>query len=186
MHPSRKGSFATILTFIASGPLEMSNFFFETEYFFHKHLDLDPPTSSSLVSLHGFSYSTSVVCFNPNFVYHRRNSEVPPKDPPPDLPPASGPPPALGPSSPPSLRRSTRISIPPDRYGFSHTSLMATLSSSSIPQSYFQAVQDPCWNKAMQDELNALAQNHTWDIVPSPVGVKPIGCKWVFFSQVKL
>ena len=32
----------------------------------------------------------------------------------------------------------------------------------------------------MRDELDALEKNHTWDIVPSPVGVKPFGCKWIF------
>ena len=37
----------------------------------------------------------------------------------------------------------------------------------------------------MQDELDALEQNHEWDIVPSPVGVKPIGCKWVFSLKLK-
>jgi hypothetical protein len=29
----------------------------------------------------------------------------------------------------------------------------------------------------MQEELQALEENHTWDIVPYPTGVKPIGCK---------
>ena len=141
-------------------------FFLNTSIFFQQHLD---PPDSSLVSLPGFSDTTSVVRFNPNYVYHRRHTDAPPRDPPPDLPPASGPPPAVGPSGLPTLRRSTRISVPPDRYGFSHTSLMATLSSSSIPRSYSQAVQDNCWNQAMHDELATLEQNHTWDIVPSPL-----------------
>ena len=137
------------------------------------------------MSLPGFSDTTSVVRFNPNYVYHRRHTDAPPRDPPPDLPPASGPPPAVGSSGLPTLRRSSRISVPPDRYGFSHTSLMATLSSSSIPRSYSQAVQDKCWTQAMHDELEALEKNHTWDIVPSPLGVKPIGCKWIFSLKLK-
>ena len=36
----------------------------------------------------------------------------------------------------------------------------------------------------MQAELQALEENHTWDIVPCPPIVKPIGSKWVF--SVKL
>ena len=81
--------------------------FFEQQYFFQKHID--PPDSSPFMSLPGFSDNTSVVRFNPNFVYHRRNREAPIGDPPPDLPPASGPPLALGPSGHPSLGRSTHI-----------------------------------------------------------------------------
>ena len=93
------------------------------------------------MSLPGFSNNTSVVRFNPNFVYHRRKKEAPTMNRPPDLLPTSSPHLATGSSRHPSLRRSTRISLPLGRYGFSHTSLMATLSSSSIPQSYSQAVQ---------------------------------------------
>ena len=37
----------------------------------------------------------------------------------------------------------------------------------------------------MQDELKALRQNHTWDVVLSPMGVKPIGCKWIFSLKLK-
>ncbi|XP_042956257.1 uncharacterized mitochondrial protein AtMg00810-like [Carya illinoinensis] len=41
-----------------------------------------------------------------------------------------------------------------------------------------------CWQNAMLIELQALEENHTWDIVPCPPIVKPIGSKWVF--SVKL
>ncbi|WP_208647454.1 hypothetical protein, partial [Corallococcus interemptor] len=92
----------------------------ENKFFFHQHLD---PPDSSFVSLPGFSENKSVVRFNLDFVYHRRNKEAPTGTTPLASPPASGPPLALGPSDHPSLRRSTRISVPPDHYGFSHTSL---------------------------------------------------------------
>ena len=32
----------------------------------------------------------------------------------------------------------------------------------------------------MQEELDALKVNHTWDVVPCPPSIKPIGCKWVY------
>eukprot|EP00268_Persea_americana_P067868 TRINITY_DN9389_c0_g1_i14.p1 TRINITY_DN9389_c0_g1~~TRINITY_DN9389_c0_g1_i14.p1 ORF type:complete len:382 (-),score=56.41 TRINITY_DN9389_c0_g1_i14:482-1627(-) len=62
---------------------------------------------------------------------------------------------------------------------------MATMSSTSIPNSYSQAVQHECWNDAMQDELDALAQNHTWDVVQCPPSVKPIGCKCIYSIKLK-
>ncbi|XP_050902157.1 uncharacterized mitochondrial protein AtMg00820-like [Lathyrus oleraceus] len=36
----------------------------------------------------------------------------------------------------------------------------------------------------MNEELQALQENFTWDIVSCPHDVKPIGCKWVY--SVKL
>jgi hypothetical protein len=30
----------------------------------------------------------------------------------------------------------------------------------------------------MNEELQALEKNHTWDIVSLPQGKKPVGCKW--------
>jgi hypothetical protein len=32
----------------------------------------------------------------------------------------------------------------------------------------------------MQSELQALDQNKTWNVIPLPVGLKPIGSKWVY------
>ncbi|KAE8665844.1 Retrovirus-related Pol polyprotein from transposon TNT 1-94 [Hibiscus syriacus] len=36
------------------------------------------------------------------------------------------------------------------------------------------------WMMAMQEEIEALHKNNTWDLVPLPQGMKPIGNKWVF------
>ena len=37
----------------------------------------------------------------------------------------------------------------------------------------------------MQAELQALEENHTWNIVPYPSTVKPIGSKWVFSIKLR-
>lgn len=32
----------------------------------------------------------------------------------------------------------------------------------------------------MEEEIQALKQNETWDLVPRPKEVRPISCKWVY------
>ncbi|KAL7582313.1 uncharacterized protein LOC128129155 [Lactuca sativa] len=44
------------------------------------------------------------------------------------------------------------------------------------PTFYHQAKGNPHWELAMQQELEALQTNHTWDIVSLPKGKKPISC----------
>ena len=78
------------------------------------------------------------------------------------------------------LFRSSRISRPLDRFVFTHTSLLTTLSSVHIPNHFSQVVQHECWCQAMQEELKALKENHTWDVLQCPPSIKPIGCKWVY------
>jgi len=36
----------------------------------------------------------------------------------------------------------------------------------------------------MIEEMTALDENGTWDLVSRPVGKKSIGCKWVFAIKV--
>ncbi|XP_047260588.1 uncharacterized mitochondrial protein AtMg00820-like [Capsicum annuum] len=48
------------------------------------------------------------------------------------------------------------------------------------PETFEEASQDQKWNKAMKEEMAALKQNQTWELVPKQSDVKPISCKWVF------
>ena len=42
---------------------------------------------------------------------------------------------------------------------------------------------DATWSVAMEEEMHALEENETWDLVDAPKGVKPIGCRWVTRSS---
>ncbi|GMJ01569.1 hypothetical protein HRI_003826100 [Hibiscus trionum] len=57
---------------------------------------------------------------------------------------------------------------------------VASISSTSEPRTYKEAMHDDNWIKAMQQEIAALESNGTWKIVDLPPGQKPIGCKWVY------
>lgn len=37
----------------------------------------------------------------------------------------------------------------------------------------------------MKEELDALQQNNTWEIVLCPMQVRPIGCKWIYLVKLK-
>jgi hypothetical protein len=139
--------------------------FFENQYFFPSRGN---SVSSSALLPSFDDVSTTVNRFKPGIVYQRRQPL-----------PLSTP----EPTSDPVLqepRRSTQVSQPPDRYGFSHSALQANINTIFVPKSYSEASTQECWQQAMQDELQALQDNHTWDIIPYPSRVKPIGCKWVY------
>ncbi|CAN0874921.1 Retrovirus-related Pol polyprotein from transposon RE1 [Linum grandiflorum] len=53
------------------------------------------------------------------------------------------------------------------------------------PNSYEEASKYPHWNTAVIDELGALEENQTWDIVPKPNGARLLGSKWVFRTKFK-
>ena len=38
----------------------------------------------------------------------------------------------------------------------------------------------------MDKEIQALEQNHTWDVTNLPPGKLPIGCKWVYKVKLNL
>lgn len=64
------------------------------------------------------------------------------------------------------------------------TSSKPTLSSCSI-LTYFLDVKHECWQKAINEELQVLQDNYTWDVVSRPSMVKAIGCKLVFSVKLR-
>ncbi|KAJ0579636.1 putative RNA-directed DNA polymerase [Helianthus annuus] len=74
------------------------------------------------------------------------------------------------------LRRSSRASKPNPRYAH----VVSIEEEVKEPETYIEASTKPEWIKAMKQELDALKNNETWELVPKPEGVKTVSCKWVF------
>ena len=55
---------------------------------------------------------------------------------------------------------------------------------SSYPKSYYHARKDPRWQAAMDEEMNSLQKNATWELVSLPLGRKLVQCKWVFWKKI--
>ena len=66
----------------------------------------------------------------------------------------------------------------------SSCSFIASLDTISIPKTVREALSHPGWHDAMVEEMNALDENGTWDLVDLPSGKRAIGCKWVFTVKV--
>ncbi|CAL5428100.1 unnamed protein product [Camellia sinensis] len=64
-------------------------------------------------------------------------------------------------------------------------SFVNQLSAVSIPNSVQEALRDPRWKEAMNEEMKSLQKNSTWDIVELPKGKTPVGCRWVFTIKYK-
>jgi hypothetical protein len=59
------------------------------------------------------------------------------------------------------------------------------LSVVSIPNNVQEALKDPRWREAMNEEMKALQKNSTWEVVDLPEGKIPVGCRWVFTIKYK-
>ena len=53
------------------------------------------------------------------------------------------------------------------------------------PTTFESAVKDAKWWKAMDDEIEAIERNDTWELTNLPKGHKTIGVKWVFKTKIK-
>ncbi|KAE8688597.1 hypothetical protein F3Y22_tig00110963pilonHSYRG00163 [Hibiscus syriacus] len=73
------------------------------------------------------------------------------------------------------LRRSTRIRRPNPKYANA-----AIIEEATEPETFEEASKSSEWMTAMKEEIDALQQNQTWDIVPKIKDVKLISCKWVY------
>ncbi|XP_024031818.1 uncharacterized protein LOC112094618 [Morus notabilis] len=56
----------------------------------------------------------------------------------------------------------------------------------STPNSVQEALTDPRWKAAMNEEMASLQKNQTWELVDRPTGKKPIGCRWIFTMKYKV
>ncbi|KAG5875725.1 hypothetical protein JTB14_007660 [Gonioctena quinquepunctata] len=79
-------------------------------------------------------------------------------------------------------RKSTRNNFgkPPQRY---EADVVCEVGVQEEPKTYQEAVTGPDrmdWIDAMNDELESIKNNGTWELVDLPVNRKAIGCKWVF------
>ena len=53
------------------------------------------------------------------------------------------------------------------------------------PISYEETTSDERWIQAMNEEIQSIEKNNTWELTSFPVGKKPIGVKWVYNIKYK-
>ncbi len=83
------------------------------------------------------------------------------------------------------VRRSTRVKYPVQRLTYDsfvahHYAYMVKAIQQVEPTCFEQAVENPKWDNAMDEEMAALDANATWELVALPKDKKAIGCKWVY------
>jgi hypothetical protein len=61
-----------------------------------------------------------------------------------------------------------------------HLALLSTIE----PNCFEEDNKDEFWNKAMDEELDQIEKNDTWELVPIPKNKNVIGTKWVFRNKL--
>ncbi|KAI3667612.1 hypothetical protein L6452_42678 [Arctium lappa] len=61
--------------------------------------------------------------------------------------------------------------------------MFSSFLSSLEPKKAAEALRDPFWISAMQDELLQFERNKVWRLIPLPKGKSVIGTKWVFRNK---
>ncbi|RVW58707.1 Retrovirus-related Pol polyprotein from transposon RE1 [Vitis vinifera] len=86
---------------------------------------------------------------------------------------------------------STKVKYPMSNYVSNHRlsesnkSFVNQLSTVAIPNSVQEALVDPMWKAAMNEEMKSLQKNETWELVECPPGKKPVGCRWIYTVKYK-
>ncbi|XP_060190803.1 uncharacterized mitochondrial protein AtMg00820-like [Lycium barbarum] len=72
-----------------------------------------------------------------------------------------------------------------NRISSKYQDYIAAVSTETEPFTYKDAIKDPRWVEAMQQEIAALESNNTWQVTTLPENKIPIGCKWVYRIKYK-
>ena len=67
-----------------------------------------------------------------------------------------------------------------DRISSRYQKIVQALSSKSTPRNVQEAMSQTEWKKAMDEEMQALWKNDTWEMGPLPEGKKLIGSRWLY------
>ena len=86
------------------------------------------------------------------------------------------------------LRRSDREKKTVERFDYDtymamHYAYMSKVVQIPDPNNFEEAKAEKKWVDAMQEEIDALAENRTWDLVKLPKGNNVVGCKWVYKAK---
>ena len=76
------------------------------------------------------------------------------------------------------------ISLSYHRLSLPFYTFLSSLSSVTIPKTVCEALAHLGWRQAMTDELSALHNSETWELVPLPSRKSIVGCTWVFIIKV--
>lgn len=72
-----------------------------------------------------------------------------------------------------------------NNFSIRHRNFLAAVNAGVEPTSFKEAMNDPGWRNAMQDEIRALEDNKTWVMTNLPPGKKALGCRWVYKIKFK-
>ena len=61
-----------------------------------------------------------------------------------------------------------------------HYAFIIKVATICETETFSEAAKDPRWIEAMNEEMQALRKNETWDLVPTSPHKKAIGCRWIY------
>ncbi|KAJ9565815.1 hypothetical protein OSB04_001781 [Centaurea solstitialis] len=64
-----------------------------------------------------------------------------------------------------------------------HSGMISVFLTQTEPKKALDAMKDPSWIEAMQEELLHFVLQHVWDLVDLPRGHRVIGTKWIFRNK---
>ena len=67
-----------------------------------------------------------------------------------------------------------------EKLSHQYKNFLTVLGEVVIPTRVEDALRDPGWKAAMDEERAALEKNDTWELATPPKGKKVVGCRWVF------